>query len=98
MKAVGLPIFLLYHFSRWQQTCKYRLIDATYRVQACAFHREGCGKGYVVKPADTCESICAANYLNRAQFNSLNPAVDCSKIIAGQVLCVMPGEAKQLLL
>ncbi|CAL5228206.1 g11293 [Coccomyxa viridis] len=47
-----------------------------------------CTKQVTVKNGDTCYSIWTAAGLTEAEFTALNPGVDCTKLQAGQSLCV----------
>ncbi|KAJ7822870.1 hypothetical protein B0H14DRAFT_2598183 [Mycena olivaceomarginata] len=48
----------------------------------------GCRKTYKVKPGDTCTTIEAQTRLTHAQLLALNPGLDCSNLLPGQVLCL----------
>ncbi len=53
---------------------------------------EGCNKTYTVRSGDRCDTI-APNYgLEVAQLQTLNPGVDCEKLVIDQRLCVQPRD------
>jgi hypothetical protein len=82
-----IPVIPAMRLSPWQWPCGS--IVPGYKM--CLFSRPGCGRGYVVRPGDTCASISAANGLTEAQLQELNPAMDCGDLVSQlQALCVAP--------
>jgi hypothetical protein len=70
------------------QSCKKICLDCHYKIQNC--HHRCCSAKVTVKSGDSCISIAAANGINIAQLESLNPGLQCvsSYIYPGQTFCV----------
>jgi hypothetical protein len=59
--------------------------------QLCLLNLQGCSTPYIVKANDTCPSIARDNAMSVAVMQRLVKGLNCSSLIAGQVLCLVPG-------
>ncbi|CAI7816800.1 unnamed protein product [Closterium sp. NIES-54] len=54
-----------------------------------------CSLPYTVTPIDTCDSIAETFNISAADLTSLNPALNCSRLVIGIQICVARGQAYQ---
>ncbi|CAI5959359.1 unnamed protein product [Closterium sp. NIES-65] len=54
-----------------------------------------CSLPYTVTPIDTCDSIAETFNISAAELSSLNPALDCSRLVIGIQICVARGQPYQ---
>jgi hypothetical protein len=94
--STGWPPALWHRQPSWAYPDYGLGCEGTNKEELCLFSRLGCGRGYVIRQGDTCDSISSANGLTVSDLQDLNPTLQCDALVPWQqVLCVAelaPGE------